>query len=488
MRKLFYVLIITMLSVSATAEFVLSTSVKMAYSEIYSLHLNSAERWITRVEKENRSNNFIPFLRFNVAFTKIFVSEDPLLYESLNSNLNDWIDDVKDAEDGAWKSTCLTEMYMLRSALKLKFGKNIKSGFDGIKAYNTAEEGVASYPEFKPLWLSWGLMKLAIGSVPDNYKGLISAFGYSGDIDQGLELIKGSWMYSQSEGHRYLLAKSALIYGYTSLQLEQNWVHSITDLQVKDQLDSNNLLVYLQAKFLQEQKQTSELIQVLENREKGAEAYPFYYLDFMEGKAKVAAQRPDAAVPFQRYLENYKGKNFIKAIHYQLAMHYLFQGNAEKADYHKLLVFTEGNDFTGADKMALFMADRNMNETLLKAQAQYDNAQYNRALETLESGKNYCQNAIDSTEMFYRLGRVHQALGNELKAIIAYKEAVQKDFRKATYYGANSSLQLAKMLEQKEMNASARYYYKLTLQFRNYPFQDGIQQKAKAGKRKVDKE
>ena len=88
--------------------------------------------------------------------------------------------------------------------------------------------------------------------------------------------------------------------------------------------------------------------------------------------------------------------------------------------------------------------------------------------------------------MFYRRGRVYQALGDDNNAIVSFKKSLELDKRYHNYYAANSALHLAKIFEDKNMNTSAKYYYKLTLKFKDYPFIEGNQQQAKAGKKRLE--
>jgi len=132
------------------------------------------------------------------------------------------------------------------------------------------------------------------------------------------------------------------------------------------------------------------------------------------------------------------------------------------------------------------MAARPFNETLLKAQFYFDNGYYIKALAELSLEKEYCINSKDSTEMFYRRGRVFMALGDDLNSINSFKECIRLDENRNIYFSANSALYLAKIFEEKKMNTSASYYYKLTLKFKDYPFIEGNQQQAKAGKKRVE--
>lgn len=473
---------------TAKASYILNDNVKEAYLHIYNLHLKEADSLIHLEARANPKNDFIAYLRFNLEFTKIFISEDESVYLEFEKPMNSYINRIKSSnENSPWRGTCLSEMYMLRSALKLKFGRNVKSGFDGVKAYNFAEQTKEDHADFKPCWLNWGLINVAVGSVPDSYKGIVSALGFDGDIEIGMDFIEEGWKDSQLDGNEFLSPKSTLIYGYTSLQLNQNRMSSLQDLNLKEDYRNNNLLVYLESKFLQNKRDNTALIELLEQRDKSDAVYPIYYLYFVEGKAKTSALLDRADVPFNFYLKHYKGNNFIKSTHFRLAAYFYLKGDSVKSDFHKKQILTEGNLFTGADKMAEEMASRDFNYTLLLGQAHFDNGLYNSALEVLTRTSDYCITNTDSVEMYYRLGRVYEAQGKDLDAIGSFKKAIETSDGCSTYFSANSAMQLALILERKEMYASARYYLKLTLAFKDYPFQDGIQQQAKAVIKRVEK-
>ena len=123
MKKLLQISFVILFAFSsAKASYILNDNVKEAYLNIYSLHLDAADSIIQQEVKANPKNDFISYLRFNLGFTKIFISEDEAVYLELEKAMNSYINRIKSSnENSPWRGTCLSEMYMLRSALKLKF-------------------------------------------------------------------------------------------------------------------------------------------------------------------------------------------------------------------------------------------------------------------------------------------------------------------------------------------------------------------------------
>ena len=132
MKKLLQIGCLVLLTLSSVkASYVLNDNVKKAYLNIYSLHLDAADSLIQQEVKANPKNDFISYLRFNLGFTKVFISEDESVYLQMEKAMNSYINRIKSSnENSPWRGTCLSEMYRLRSALKLKFGRSVKSGFD----------------------------------------------------------------------------------------------------------------------------------------------------------------------------------------------------------------------------------------------------------------------------------------------------------------------------------------------------------------------
>ena len=479
------ILSISLLNSIQAEEFVLSQRVKEAQILMYELRLDEALEVIDAERIENDKNGFIPYLYFTHEFFKMFISENETYFNKNRDRIDGYIDEVKDLDDDSpWQKFCLSEMYLMRSSIEIKFENNWGAAWDGLKAYNLLKENAENFPEFEPQWVNQGVLNLALGSIPNNYKFMASFFGMEGNIDEGRKLIDKAWSSCQSKSEEYRFNKTAFIYGYAAHQLALTDLKDLRDLNV-DPLESS-LLIYVQVKLFQSQNRNSEILTLLENRKKGVQYFPFYYLDYLEGKSKLAALRNDANVPFEAYLRNYPGNHFIKASYGFLSWFYTIQGNAAKAAENKSLVFSEGRDFTGADQMAIHYMSSHENGELIKAHLSFDNGDFVKAKKLLRSCVNETESQDEKIEWHYLFGRIFQQENSLSSAINSFVLMLEVGSGKnESYYIANGSLQLAKIHEELGELEKAKSYYKSIFDLEDYPYEEGIQQQAKAGLKRV---
>jgi hypothetical protein len=98
-------------------------------------------------------------------------------------------------------------------------------------------------------------------------------------------------------------------------------------------------------------------IQTIQSRPTGAEYAQYQYLDFMLGLAKLRKLDYSAAGDFEKFIRNYKGKNYIKEAYQKLAWLSLIKGEKDKYWENMYYVKSRGDDLIDDDKQALYEAE-----------------------------------------------------------------------------------------------------------------------------------
>jgi tetratricopeptide (TPR) repeat protein len=278
------------------------------------------------------------------------------------------------------------------------------------------------------------------------------------------------------------LLKKIVVYRYAYTFLENDKTFNTWDIAPGYQ--NSPLLLYLQARIYRERGENEALITLLESRPK-KNRYPFYYLDFMLGKAKLNRLDPDADAPFLTFLSKYKGQNYLKAAHRYLAWHYHLRGSAKQRDYHIEMTLTRGKKMNGADQQALIDVAKPFNIALLRAQLYFDGGYLRKAQKELTSGAESYKTDSQRIEFHYRMGRIYQHMEEYLQAISSYNNVFVYEESANTFEAANAALQMGVIYEKLEKNAEAKAAYQKAIGYSGFPFQDGIHQKAKAGLARV---
>jgi tetratricopeptide (TPR) repeat protein len=84
-------------------------------------------------------------------------------------------------------------------------------------------------------------------------------------------------------------------------------------------------------------------------------------------------------------------------------------------------------------------------------------------------------------ELYYRIGRVNDALNNSAIASKNYQKTIDLGRNSSYYYAAKSALQLALIWENKGDYKKAQYYFNDCIAMENHEYEQSIEQKAKAG-------
>jgi tetratricopeptide (TPR) repeat protein len=198
---------------------------------------------------------------------------------------------------------------------------------------------------------------------------------------------------------------------------------------------------------------------------------------------------PDADVFLKSFIQNFKGKNYIKSAYQKLAWQALIQGNTEKYRAYMKILLKLGVMDIDEDAQAQKEAEENQvpNVFLLQARLLSDGGYYQRAVASIAAGTKTYISIKDQLEVTYRMGRISQEEGNYSKAESFYTSTLQLGKQYTYYFAANAALQLGLIWEQKKELKKARFYYQTCLNMKNHDYQHSIDQKAKAGLNRLDR-
>jgi hypothetical protein len=354
------------------------------------------------------------------------------------------------------------------------------------KAYLLLEENKKRYPDFIANNKSLGMLHAIVGAIPDQYKWGVNMLGMDGSIEQGLQELKAIIDYSKSNAFIFK-QETYLYYAFLSLYLGRDeataW-NIVKDLDTK----TNLLNVFCKASVAMRTGRNDLAISVLDSKPKGDLYFPYHYLDFMMGLAKTRRLDTDAATYLQRFVQNFKGKNYIKETYQKLAWNALLSGNTEKYREYMSLVKTKGDDLIDDDKQALYEAESGKipNITLLKSRVLFDGGYYSEALKQLE-GKSIdnFSDKRDKVEFTYRAGRIYHAAGQPDKAKGFYLATIQNGEELPYYFAASAAFHLGTIYESEKNYEKAKTYYKMCINMDSEEYHTSLNGLAKAGLNRV---
>ncbi len=488
MRKLAcLIVLLTLPSLQGIAQtFDFNSRCRDAYESIFSLRLEEGQS-ILNQERKTNPDNLIPLLLENyLDFFTVFITEEAAELDARSDNKDKRLDLLEEGDENSpYYLFTQAEINLQWAFARIKFAQYFKAVWEIRKAYKLLEANQKKFPDFAPNKKSLGILHAMVGTVPDNYQWGMKILGMQGTIAQGMGEIKSYLQYSENN-NRLLYDETKILHSffliYIDTKTKQAW-------QIAQQLPTQthlmNTLIAAQLAF--RTGHNDYAIKLLLNRPKGKEYLDYYLLDFLLGSMKVNRLDTDADIYLKRFVNNFKGKHFIKEAYQKLAWHALVI-HKDEAAYRKYMELckTKGSKWADPDKQAYKEAKEGKmpNQILLKGRLLFDGGYFEEALGVLNAASvQVYKTPVEHLECHYRFGRIYEGLGDNEQAVAYYKRTINENDEVAGnhFFAPKAALQLGKLYERQNNDEMALIYFKKCLRFKNHEYKDSIDQQAKAG-------
>jgi len=449
-------------------------------------------------EKNTNPDNAVPYYLDNyIDFLGAFIGEEQDAFDQYVSAMSVRKHRIQqESSNSPYYKYFIATMDMQVAFTRTKFGEYVKAATEINRAYHLLERNNREFPDFVPQKLSLGMLHTLVGSIPVKYDWVKVAVGLKGSVNQGVQEMQQVFEITQTQPKwKYLQNETLFLLSLTSVNLAAdksfsekilNWYNKEEGMEL---VRDNPLMAYCKAIICFKRGLNDEGLQILTFRPKGPKFFPFYYLDYLLGVAKLNRLDTDAWAYLINFTANFKGKNFIRAAYQRIAWNYLINGDIKKYFEYMNRIPKVGDKTTDSDKKAL--ADAVSIEVpdvlLLRAQLSFDGGYYEKSLDELALyNRNPSKNERFALEYLYRLGRVYHESGNINEAIQYYNQTIDKGKDKPWYYAANAALQMGIIYENLKKFDLARIYYKKCLSMNPTEFRNSIAQKAEAGLSRIN--
>ena len=483
----------------AEAQYSFNANCQRAYQAILALKFSEAQKLIDSEKALNESNLIPVYLENYIDFLTLFISEDRATYERLKHNKSQRIDKLENGnKKSPYYNFCLAEVSLQWALARLKFGDYATAAFEIRRAHALLTVNEALFPGFIIQKIGLGLVHVIAGIVPDNYKWVIAMMGVDGSLDQGLSDIKQVIDYSGTDKIVILFKPEASFYlAFLTVNLQKDKKEALALLPIlldqinDDPLAKSPLLLFARSTILMKNGHNDEALTVLQERVALTQCYPFYYLDYMEGIARLNRLDYTANLCFENFLRHFRGQNYIRSSYQKLAWIAALQGDT--LGFNKLMkqVKTKGASVVDEDKQALNEAVTGIfpNIRLLRARLLFDGGYFDLALhEMLDNPvKNTIKSKRDLVEYNYRLARIFHETGNYFKALEYYKLTIQYGKKEPFYFAAGSAFQMGLLYENNGVYDKADSAYRLCLSINTPEYKTTLGEKARAGLNRIEK-
>jgi len=493
MKQLAILILIFLITIKAEASFTFNDNCKQAYTDMMCLRfVKAGERM--QSEKKMNPENQVPFMIENyIDFLKVLIGEEEKDFINLKNNKEPRLQKLaKGGKDSPWYLYSQSLIYLQSGFARIKFGEYVNASLDINRAYRLLVENKRKYPDFVMNKAGLGILHSLIGTVPSKYQWAVRSLQFEGTIPEGNSEIKEAYAQVVSDPLlSFLLPETAFLLTFVTLNISAD-IPSALNLAEKfyasplsNIIKESPLLIYSFANIYSRAGENDKVIKILTDCPRTVDRYPFHYLNYMLGVAKLNRLDKDACYPLLNFLGSFKGKNYIRSAYMHLSWYYLIQNEPNQYSIYIGRIKLRGNDQVDNDREALAFANRNIKPdlTLIKARLLFDGGYYARAKKELDGYK--ASDARTGIEYTYRLGRIYHNWGKTDEAIHYYMETIKNGDKLPYYFAANSSLHLGMIYEKQNDFKKAKIYYSkvLDMDFDEYHF--SISNKAQAGLNRI---
>lgn len=493
MKQLVILFVLLSSSFATRASFTFNENCKQAYSEVMCLRFRLAE---ARMQSERKlcPDNQVPVIIGNyIDFLKVLIGEEEKDFLHLINNKDKQLQKLaQNGKTSPWNLYSQALIYLQAGIGRIKFGEYLNASLDINRAYRLLLANQEKYPDFVMNKAGLGILHSLIGTVPAKYHWATRSLNFEGTIPQGIAEIKEAYSVVKSDPNlRFLLPETAFLLTFATLNLSSD-IPSALEVAEKlnatimaTELKESPLLIYAFATVYSRAGKNDKAIKLLAECPCSADRYPFYYLDYMLGVAKLNRLDADACYPLLNFLGNFRGKNYIRSAYMHLAWYYLIQNDPGQYNKYIERIKLRGNSQVDNDREALSFADKNIKPDLplLKARLLFDGGYYTQAIHVLEGYKS--ADTKNELECTYRLGRIYHNWGKLNDAVTFYNETITLGEKLPYYFAANSALQLGLIYEKRMEYSLARKYYSKVLDMHFNEYQFSISNKAQAGLNRI---
>jgi hypothetical protein len=454
-----------------------------AYNKIIRLEFDLANQIILKEKKVNPENRIVYLLDNYIDFFKIQIGEERSDYLHNIEQIEKRINAVSEGKkDSYWHDYCLAEIYIQTAANRLKFGDYFKAALEINKAYRLLSVNKEKYPQFTPNNKSFAILETLIGSIPSKYEWVLTLANMNGSIDNGIKnLEKIIEEIKISDQYNYLIDESYFYCSFLKMNL-QNDTSGLNTLISNIEDSPLEILKFAGNRIASKLGQNDLAISILQNRKENKDAYPFKYLDFLQGKGKLNKLDQSAKNYFISYIKDFKGENYIKSSYMYLSWLAIIDGDTNSFYDYQSAINTNGSSLVGSDKEAQnqFTNKTIPNVDLLKARLLFDGGYFEKSLTILHE-ITFSNNSEFFIESIYRKAVNQENLGMTEYAKQNFLLAFEFGRLKTAYYGAKSALHLGRIFQKEGNVLKSKEYYQKCIDLKNHEYEQSLEQKAKTG-------
>lgn len=449
------------------------------------LHLNEAQ---ARVEQLDHPA-YQRFYQANLLLYQFMFTQSPTYLQQLQTDWDETIEALERLPEAQpLRQVLLADLSYKRGLAEFISGNYLTALNHLQHARSEIKQNERSFPTYVEHQKILGLFNVAFGAVPRKYQWLNHFLGYKGDIDAGLQQL------STAAAEARLFPQEAAIMAHF---VEKNMLDrpraSIARLETLQQQFPDNLILdmCLASSYMSIKENERALALLGKRNHYRLDPRVFFppFWDYMLAKAYYFKEDYfRAEIYFEQFLRSEVGELFRKDATFKLGMALTLKGDYRQGmKVFQRLVADEGSSFD-EDAYAAYMAAQfaqqeptSQVKALFRARNLFDGGYYERALSVLHQLSASPMNKAHRTELYYRYGRIYHTQGKLAQAMGFYQQCIaQPEQEQQLWLQVYAHYFLGEIAREHQKPEAARVHYLRALEFDDYFYQDGLENRCKA--------
>ena len=451
------------------------------------LRLGAAEGVFERLAEAEPDSPAAPYHLAKIALWRAMILEQDALYEAFFDRSDALLEAVERAPAGPWRTHFRAEAELQRAVIHAKKTEYVRAAMAMRQAYNHFERNVERHPDFHESYLGMGVLHLAVGLVPREFRWLLKLMGFGGTVPQGL-----SEMERAATRSVFSREEAAVHFGLADLIVNESKADGLRYLEdLYRRYPESPITGYIWGFALLQDRRAEEAEGVLRRTAAALDApgtYPLPYVGYYLGEALFVQNAFEAAARhFIRYLDTFPGQALKAqaALHAGLSLE-MAGRRAEALPYYRQIDVRENFDTDAAARReAQERLDAPLTaraRALLLGRNAFDAGDYGEAVRLVQPVLGDADApALERAEAAYRSGRAYHLLGEAREAIRHYRYAIDNPGDPLAKWGPWAQFYTGEVLREAGPVAEARRAYERALAYdQPFEYHKALEQRAKA--------
>jgi len=349
-----------------------------------------------------------PYFSNYLLFLKTLIDGDEGSYKKYLKLSARYTRQMKDLEtdDPDWLNM-MSLKFLQSSIINMDRDDRWKSIRNYYTAWRITDYNRERYPGYVPGLKTRGVLELIAGSVPADYSWVLRWAGITGTLESGqAKLLE---YYRKCPPDQQPEAVLILTLSYLHFDRDRHAAYEFIKAS-RTAGDSTFLYEYFRALAAMKARHNDEAISILSSLAEREKTRGFSYVYLLLGEAKLNRLDEDAGSYLELFLENHRGKQYIKTACHKLSWFYFLNEEQELYQQMRARVLTSGQELVEADRQAAVEARDSsaLNPGLLAARLFHDGGYYEQGIALLQDHPlSLFATERDRTERDYRLARLY---------------------------------------------------------------------------------